>query len=117
LVLDARGGLRSSWVLQAQAGRLQKVAAMSHYIALLIPSSVGEWRVVFPDLPECEAHGYTVDDATFAATSALSRCVAESGVSLRSPRDLSEIERDEDWLSRNNIDLSQAIVTMISLAA
>jgi hypothetical protein len=38
-------------------------------------------------------------------------------VLLRPPRDLVEIERDEEWLSRNNIDLSDAIVTMISLAA
>ena len=49
-----------------------------YYIALLVPSSVGEWRVVFPDLPECQAHGYPVDDATLAATTALSRCLAEN---------------------------------------
>jgi predicted RNase H-like HicB family nuclease len=86
-----------------------------HYIALLIPSSVGEWRVVFPDVPECEAHGYTVDDATFTATTALSRCLAENGHVPSPPRDLADIERDEEWLSRHNVDLHQAIVTMISL--
>ena len=90
---------------------------MSHYIALLVRSPVGEWNVVFPDIPECRARGYTVDDATFAATTALSRCAAEHGVSLRPPRDLTEIERDEEWLSRNKVDLSEAIVTMISLSA
>jgi predicted RNase H-like HicB family nuclease len=88
---------------------------MSHYIALLIPSSVGEWHVVFPDVPECQAHGYTVDDATFAATTALSRCLAENTVSFPPPRDLAEIERDGEWLSRNKIDLHEAIVTMIAL--
>ena len=88
---------------------------MAHYIALLIPSSVGEWRVVFPDVPECQARGYTVDDATFAATTALSRCLGENGASPPRPRDLAEIERDEEWLSRNNVDLHEAIVTMISL--
>jgi len=86
-----------------------------HYIALLIPSSVGEWRVLFPDVPECQAHGYTVDDATFAATTALSRCLAENGHLPPLPRDLAEIERDEEWLSRNNVDLHEAIVTMVSL--
>jgi predicted RNase H-like HicB family nuclease len=86
-----------------------------HYIALLIPSSVGEWRVLFPDVPECQAHGYTVDDATFAATTALSRCLAENGHLSSLPRDLAEIERDEEWLSRNNVDLHEAIVTMVSL--
>jgi predicted RNase H-like HicB family nuclease len=88
-----------------------------HYIALLIPSSVGEWRVVFPDVPECEAHGYTVDDATHAATTVLSRCLAENGHLPPLPRDLAEIERDEEWLSRHNIDLREAIVTMISASA
>ena len=90
---------------------------MSHYIALLLRSPMGEWNVVFPDVPECQAHGNTVDDATFAAMTALSRCATEYGTSLRPPRDLVEIERDEEWLSRNQIDLSEAIVTMISLAA
>ena len=87
---------------------------LMHYIALLIPSSIGEWRVVFPDLPECQAHGHSVDDAAFAATTALSRCLAENGASPPLPRDLAEIERDKEWLSRNNIDLHVAIVTMIS---
>ena len=86
-----------------------------YYIALLIPSSVGEWRVLFPDVPECQAHGYTVDDATFAATTALSRCLAENGHLPPLPRDLAEIERDAEWLSRNNVDLHEAIVTMVSL--
>jgi predicted RNase H-like HicB family nuclease len=86
-----------------------------HYIALLIPSSIGEWRVLFPDVPECQAHGYTLDDATFAATTALSRCLAENGHLPPLPRNLAEIERDEEWLSRNNVDLHEAIVTMISL--
>ncbi len=77
-----------------------------HYIALLIPSSIGEWRVVFPDLPECQAHGYSVDDAAFAAYHALSRCAGRKRRLASLPRDLAEIERDKEWLSRNNIDLS-----------
>lgn len=86
-----------------------------HYIALLIPSSVGEWRVLFPDMPECQAHGYTVDEAALAASTALSRCLAENGHLPPLPRDLAEIERDEEWLSRNNVDLHEVIVTMVSL--
>ena len=88
---------------------------MSHYIALLLRSPVGEWNVFFPDVPDCQARGYTVDDATFAATTALSRRLAENGHLPPLPRDLSEIERDTEWLSRNHIDLHEAIVTMISL--
>ena len=90
---------------------------MSHYIALLLRSPVGEWNVFFPDVPACQAHGYTVDDATFAATTALSRCLAENGVPPPLPRDLAEIERDEEWLSRHDIDLREAIVTIISTSA
>ena len=63
----------------------------------------------------CQALGYTVDDVRFAAIAALSRYAAEDG--HRPPRDLSEIGSDTERLSRNNVDLSVAVVTMISLTA
>jgi predicted RNase H-like HicB family nuclease len=88
-----------------------------HYIALLVPSPAGEWSVLFPDLPECKAHGYTVDEAVIAAITASSQCMSKNGEAPRPPRDLSDIERDEDWLTRHHVDLSQAIVTMISRTA
>jgi hypothetical protein len=47
----------------------REVAAnLMHYVAVLTRSIVGEWHVQFPDLPWCETYGFTVSDATFAAT-------------------------------------------------
>lgn len=86
---------------------------MSHYVALLVPSSAGEWRVVIPDFPECDAHGRSIDEATYAALTSLLRCAAENG--HRPPRDLSDIQRDTEWLSRHCVDLDAAVVTMISV--
>jgi hypothetical protein len=40
---------------------------MSHYIAIFIEDHIGEWRVVFPDAPGCEAKGFTLHDARYAA--------------------------------------------------
>jgi hypothetical protein len=90
---------------------------MTHYIAILIPSAIGEWRVVFPDLPGCEAKGSSFDDAKFAAMDALLSSMRKSGPMVGNPRDLSEIERDTEWLARNGVDLSKAIITLIPLAA
>jgi hypothetical protein len=56
-----------------------------------------------------------VPGAATAAIAALSRYAAEDG--HRPPRDLSEIGSDTERLSRNNVDLSVAVVTMISLTA
>ena len=90
---------------------------MNYYIAIFAQSFVGEWRVLFPDFPECEARGFTVQDATFVAESALMRCAQEIGT-LPRPRDLSEIKRDSDWLSQHEIDFAgPVVVRMIPLAA
>lgn len=90
---------------------------MDYYIAIFAQSFVGEWRVFFPDFPDCEARGFTVEDATFVAESALMRCAQESGT-LPKPRNMSEIKRDADWLSRHEIDFAgPVVVRMIPLAA
>ena len=47
---------------------------MSHYIAIFVEDHIGEWRVVFPDVPGCEARGFTLHDAQYAAASTLARC-------------------------------------------
>jgi predicted RNase H-like HicB family nuclease len=92
-------------------------AAMTHYIAILIPSAAGEWRVVFPDLPGCEAKGFSFDDAKVAAMTALLRWMKNAGPTARNPRDLSEIEHDTEWLARNDVDLLKAVITLVPLAA
>lgn len=89
---------------------------MKHYIAIFVENVVGEWRVVFPDMPGCEAKGFTLDDAKFAAVTALVQSIRENG-SPPHPMDLETVQRSEEWLSQHNIDLSRAVVSMVPLAA
>ena len=90
---------------------------MKHYIAIFVQSDVEEWRVVFPDLPGCEAHGFTLDDAKFSAVAALTRFLQEIRFSAPAPMDLSAVERSEEWLALNHVDLSRAVISMIPVAA
>ena len=87
---------------------------MTHYIAIL-RATRGEWHALFPDIPDCEAHGADLDQVKFAAANELTQRIHMNGFKAPPPRDLSEIERDHDWLSRNNVDLATAVVTMIPL--
>jgi predicted RNase H-like HicB family nuclease len=89
---------------------------VTHYIAIFVETEVGEWRVVFPDVPGCEAKGFTLDDAKFAAVSALVQCIRENGSPLH-PINLEAVQRNEEWLSQHHIDLSRAVISMIPLAA
>ena len=89
---------------------------MTHYIAIFMETEFGEWRVVFPDAPGCETKGFTLDDAKFAAVSALVQCIRENG-SPPHPMDLEAVQQSKgEWLSQHHIDLSKAIVSMIPLA-
>jgi predicted RNase H-like HicB family nuclease len=90
---------------------------MSHYIAIFVEDHIGEWRVVFPDLPGCEARGFTLDDAQYAAASTLARCLHENGTPSPLPMDMAGVAKRDDWLKRNHVDLSKAVVSMISVAA
>src|ERR1044072_9157697 len=88
---------------------------IAHYIALLLPTEVGGWRVLFPDLSECEARAFTVQDATYAATTALARCARIKGDNLPLQRSLAQIESDREWFKANGIMLSETIVTLMPL--
>ena len=90
---------------------------MSHYIAIFVENALGEWRVVFPDVPGCEARGLTLPDAQFAAASALSQCLRENGTPPPLPMDMAAVEKCGEWLKQNQVDLSKDVVSMISLAA
>ena len=89
---------------------------MSHYIAIFIEDHIGEWRVVFPDVPGCEAKGFSLEDAQLAAASALSHSLRANGTP-RLPMDLAAVEQRDEWLQQNRVDLSKAVVSMISVAA
>jgi predicted RNase H-like HicB family nuclease len=90
---------------------------MRHYLAIFVPKEDGEWRVLFPDVPGCEAHGFSPEAAEFAAASALQQCIQESGSLPPPPMDLAAVQLNDEWLTQNQIDLSKAVVTMVSLAA
>ena len=88
---------------------------MTHYIAIFVEDDFGEWRVMFPDVPGCEAKGFTLDDARFAAASALARSVEENGAPPPHPMDMDAVQQNGTWLSQHRIDLSKAIVSMVPL--
>jgi predicted RNase H-like HicB family nuclease len=89
---------------------------MTYYIAIFVQSDLGEWDVIFPEVPGCEARGFSLDVARYAATSALQQCIRERGPHAASPMDLAGA-RSEDWLSRNQVDPARAVISMIALAA
>jgi len=83
-----------------------------------MPLSAGGWRALFPDVPECEVQGDSLDMTVFRATGALTE-YAESkfGHVLPLPRELTEIKADRDWVAQHDIDWTQAVVTMVPLRA
>ena len=89
---------------------------MSHYIAIFIEDHIGAWRVVFPDVPGCEAKGFSLDNAQVVAASALSQHIRQNGTPPL-PMDLAAVEKNDEWLKQNDVDLSKAVVSMISVAA
>ena len=89
---------------------------MAHYISVLMPVSAGGWRALFPDVPECEVHGDSLDMAVFRAAGALTEYVERTfGDVPPSPRELNEIKADNDWAAQHAIDWSKAVVTMVPL--
>jgi predicted RNase H-like HicB family nuclease len=85
---------------------------MTHYIAILVAAESGQWRALFPDVPECKAYGYGVLGTKQAAAISLNQHAKTSGA-LPLPRTLEEIEKDEDWLIRNGVNFAKAIVTIV----
>ncbi|HET6159024.1 MAG TPA: type II toxin-antitoxin system HicB family antitoxin [Dongiaceae bacterium] len=90
---------------------------MNYYIAIFVESELGEWRAVFPDIPGCEARGFSLEDAKYAAASTLQQCIRRSGSPAPAPMDMNAVQRSEAWLTHNQLDLSRAVVSMIPLAA
>ena len=87
---------------------------MTHYIAILTENDIGDWRVAFPDFPGCEVKGFGLESAKSAATMVLRRYIDENGSPPSAPMDLATIERNDEWLRQNQIDLSRAVVTLVT---
>jgi hypothetical protein len=90
---------------------------LSHYTAIFVEDHTGERRVVFPDAPGCEVKCFSLDDVNFAsaAASALSQCLREAGTPPL-PMGMAVVEKCEEWLEQDHVNLSKAVVTTISLA-
>jgi predicted RNase H-like HicB family nuclease len=91
---------------------------MNHYISICVPLESGRWRVLFPDVPACEAEADGLEEAMVRASDALTQyAVALNGnkPGIPLPCDLSEIRLDENWASTRGVDWSKAVVTMIPL--
>jgi predicted RNase H-like HicB family nuclease len=86
---------------------------VTHYIAILVEAQSGQWRALFPDVPDCEALGYGLANVKRAAAESLKRHSESVDVQLQRPRTLSEIELDVDWLQRNDIDFNSAVVIIV----
>jgi hypothetical protein len=90
---------------------------MTHIVAILAPWEAGEWRVLIPDAPECEAAGNSPDGAVLAAAAKVAQRVRANGDTPIAPRDLLAIATDRAWMSRNDIDFTKAVVTLIPLGS
>jgi predicted RNase H-like HicB family nuclease len=83
-----------------------------------MPLNAGGWRALFPDVPECEVQGDSLDITVLRAAGALTECVERRFGDLPpSPRQLSEIKADSNWATQHDIDWAQAVVTMVPLRA
>jgi predicted RNase H-like HicB family nuclease len=88
---------------------------MRHYIAMFAKTGTGQWRAVFPDFPDCEAAGQSLDATTVNAFMALTQHAHSRGLPLPVPRSLAEVRRDTDWIAAHGIALEAAIVSLIPL--
>ena len=93
---------------------------MNHYISICVPLASGRWRVLFPDVPSCEAEADSLEEAMMRAGDALTQhAVALNGnkPGIPLPCDLSEIRLNGNWASTYGVDWSTAVVTMMPLRA
>ena len=82
--------------------------AMKHYLAICIEETTGGWRVLFPEVPGCEARVHSLEEVTHAAETELrKRAVPQSSDG--------PVERSVAWLAENHVDISKAILTMVAV--
>ena len=86
---------------------------MTHYVAILAPWQTGKWRVLIPDAPDCDTTGNSPSGTVREAILKVTRRVSSNSVVPTAPRDLLAIATDPAWMSRSDIDFSNAVVTLI----
>ena len=72
---------------------------MRHYITVFTKTDAGGWRAVFPDFPDCEATGESLDATTVSAVLALAQHAHDRGLPLPHPSNLSDVQRGMDWIA------------------
>ncbi len=89
---------------------------MAHYISVLMPRNSGGWRALFPDIPDCEVEGDSLDATMLRAAGALTEYVQNRyGDGPPLPRELIDIKADDQWASSHAVDWTKAVVTMVPL--
>jgi hypothetical protein len=91
-------------------------AHVKHYIAILVQNDVGDWRALFPDVPGCEAKGFSLYDVQFAAATALVRHIRDSGSPPPLPMDMHAVQQKAKWLADNKINLARVVTMEIPLS-
>jgi predicted RNase H-like HicB family nuclease len=92
---------------------------MRHYLAVVVPTDEGRWRVHFPDFPGCRAEGSSVEtaiDASAVAAAAHARWLRSQGVSLPHPQTYEDVRHySNGWAAERGIDWSRAVASLVKL--
>ncbi len=88
---------------------------MRHYLTMFVRTGDGGWRAIFPDFPDCEAAGESLDATTLSAFMTLTQHVHDRGAPLPRPSSLSDVRKRTDWIAGQGIDLEKAIVSLTPL--
>lgn len=88
---------------------------MRHYITLFVKADTGGWRALFPDFPQCDAAGESLDATAVSAHLALTQHVHDRGLPLPRSSSLSEVQQDTDWITGRGIALERAIISLVPL--
>lgn len=89
---------------------------MHHYITVFAKTDAGQWRAVFPDFPDCEATGDSLDATTISALMTLTQYAHGRGLPLPRPKSLSEVQGDAAWMAVCGIALEKAILSLTPLS-
>jgi predicted RNase H-like HicB family nuclease len=93
---------------------------MKHYVSVLVPSTSGRWHAFFPDLPDCEADGSSLDLTVMHAARALAHYAETLNGEIwvaPPPRELADIRSDETWSAAHAVNWRSSVITMIPLRA
>jgi predicted RNase H-like HicB family nuclease len=89
---------------------------MHHYITVFAKTDAGHWLALFPDFPDCEAGGESLDATTVSAIMTLTQHAHNRGLPLPRPKSLSEVQGDAEWMAGRGIAFEKAILSLTPLS-